>query len=129
MRPSNQSKNLAEMFAKVATPSEFGYALQDFLDCFSREPDPRLVADEPALLTMVFDDEGLFDAYLASVAAWVCRMHALPAPTWTRGAARAVQAPWFASQEPSLKRKYLVESPSEFRVRNLFVSANALSRA
>jgi hypothetical protein len=80
------------------------------------------------LLREVFQDEGLFDAYLASVAAWLCRNHKYPAPVWARGIARALEIPWFASQDPLLKRKYLVHSPTEFRVRNLFVAADVLMR-
>jgi hypothetical protein len=39
------------------------------------------------------------------------------------------KTPWFAAKSPNLKAILLQESPAAFRVRNLFVSANALSRA
>jgi hypothetical protein len=117
---------MANTFAAVSTPSAFAYALTEFLDRFNDNPSPELVADEPASLCEVFKDEGLFDAYLASVAAWLCRNHKFPAPAWARGTSRALETPWFASEDPLLKRKYLVHSPTEFRVRNLFVSADAL---
>jgi len=40
-----------------------------------------------------------------------------------------MKTPWFAAKSPNLKAILLQESPAAFRVRNLFVSANALSRA
>ena len=119
---------LAETVRGVKTPREFGYALSDFVDRFNHAPDSRLVADEPASLTGRFADEGLADAYLASAAAWLCRTHQLPVPLWARGAARALEHPWFAAKTPKLKTLLLQDSPAEFRVRNLFVSADALVR-
>lgn len=43
--------------------------------------------------------------------------------------ARALTKPFFAARTKALKAVLLQESPVEFRIRNLFVSANALSRA
>jgi hypothetical protein len=50
-------------------------------------------------------------------------------PNWAKGNARALNKPWFAAKTPNLKAILLQESPAAFRVRNLFVSANALPRA
>jgi hypothetical protein len=41
---------------------------------------------------------------------------------------RVMKHPWFAAKSPSMKAILLQESPAAFRVRDLFVSANALSR-
>lgn len=126
MNPQNSS--LAMTFREVRTSRAFGYALSDFLDRFRETPDPALVSEEPCSLREVLDDDGLADAYLASTAAWVCRTHRLPVPAWARGAARALEHPWFAARSPKLKALLLQDSPAEFRVRNLFVSADALMR-
>ena len=119
---------MAEKFAAISMPREFGYAMRDFVDRFNYAPSAGLVADEPALLTHVLNDEGLADAWLASAAAWLCRTHSLPVPKWARGTARALSTPFFAARTKALKAVLLQESPAEFRIRNLFVSANALSR-
>jgi hypothetical protein len=43
--------------------------------------------------------------------------------------AEKLRTPWFAWPGPSLRATLLAESPAPFRERNLFVSANALTRA
>ena len=120
---------LADQFANVKTKQDFGYALRDFLDRFRGSPDTSLVEDEPALLAPVLEDNGVADAYLASAAAWMCHQHQMPAPRWARDDQRHLTHPFFAAQSHGLRMILLQESPSEFRVRNLFVSANALERA
>lgn len=120
---------MAEKFASVTLPREFGYAMRDFVDRFNFSPSAALVAEEPASLTAVLEDEGVADAYLASAASWLCRTHGLPVPAWAKGTSRALTKPFFAARTKALKAVLLQESPAEFRIRNLFVSANALSRA
>ncbi len=119
---------MAEKFASVTQQREFGYALRDFVDRFNYSPSVVLVADEPVSLTSVLNDDGVADAYLASAASWLCRTHGFSAPPWARGTARALANPYFAASSKALKAVLLQESPTEFRIRNLFVSANALSR-
>lgn len=88
-----------------------------------------MLTEEPAPLSGTLGDQGVADAYLASAAAWLARRKGFPAPAWTRGAARALDHPWFAAKTPKLKALLLQDSPAEFRVRNLFVSADAMNRA
>ena len=69
------------------------------------------------------------DAYLASTAAHFCQKRGVKSPSWVNQPSRVLQKPWFAAKSHNLRMVLLQESPSEFRLRNLFVSANALSRA
>lgn len=48
---------------------------------------------------------------------------------WTESPRRSLPRPWFAGGLKNLKAILLAESPVAFRRRNLFVSANTLSRA
>lgn len=121
--------DLADTFAGIHSAREMGYALADFVDRFNRDPDPDMITREPELLRKVLHDDGLADGYLAATAAWLCRQHGLPVPQWASGNSRALAAPWFAAQTANLRALLLQESPAEFRSRNIFVSANALSRA
>src|SRR4051794_39910396 len=125
---STESSRLSATMREIKTPRALGYALSDFLDRFQHAPDPRLLDEEPAPLRGVLEDDGLADAYLASAAAWLCRTHGFPVPQWARGSARALEHPWFAAKTAKLKALLLQDSPAEFRVRNLFVSADALMR-
>ena len=126
---SIEDRTLSERVAAVREPDDLHYVIGNFLDRFRRDPDPALLADEPPLLNDRLSDDGLADAYVAAVASHLCQEHGLPWPTWTGTAARIKKAPWFAAKTPNLKAILIQESPTAFRIRNLFVSANALSRA
>lgn len=127
--PVANSTPLAECAAHVTSERDFCYAVRDFLDRFRHQPDASLIADEPPLMISILQDEGLADAYLASVAATLAHEQGWPAPVWAKGSTRALEKPYFAAKSPGLKAVLLQESPVEFRIRNIFVSANALSRA
>lgn len=116
-------------FAEINDTESFGYAMRDFLDRFRETPSFEWIADEPRLLEPRLNDGGRADAFLASTAAYLAQKHQLPMPNWAKGNARALEKPWFAAKTHNLRMILLQESPAAFRVRNLFVSANALSRA
>jgi len=120
---------LSQQFAQVATKEDFGYALRDYLDRFRNAPDPQLLAEEPALIEPHLQDDGVADAYLAAAAAWLSHQHGFAAPEWARESRRVLIKPFFAAKTHGLRMVLLQESPAEFRVRNIFVSANALVRA
>lgn len=124
-----RTKSLKNSMLAVLEPDDFSYSLRNFLDRFRREPSVSLLADEPESLTSILKDDGLADAYLASAAALLCQENDLPCPAWVNQKSRIMRTPWFAAKTPNLKAILLQESPAAFRVRNLFVSANALSRA
>jgi len=122
-------RTLAETIADVKKSDEFSFVLRNFLDRFYRQPSADLLYEEPPLLISVLDDGGLADAYVASTAAWLAQKFDLFCPVWTDQSPRIMKSPWFAAKTSNLKAILLQESPAAFRVRNLFVSANALSRA
>ena len=120
---------LAYVMASIKNADEFSYAIRDYADRFHEDPQSSLLETAPALLESTLQDGGVADAWIASAAAYLAETHGLPTPLWTRGAARCLPTPWFAAKTPNLKAILLQESPAAFRIRNLFVSANALSRA
>ena len=120
-------KTMREKFANITDTEAFGYSMRDFLDRFREHPSFDLIAEEPDLLEPVLKDDGKADAFLASTAAYLAQQHQLPVPLWARGTARALEKPWFAAKSHNLRMVLLQESPAAFRVRNLFVSANALA--
>ncbi|MEI6536627.1 MAG: hypothetical protein WCN98_14880 [Verrucomicrobiaceae bacterium] len=121
--------DLADTVASIISERDLGYALADFVDRFKFVPDLALVEREPALLRDALNDDGLADAYLAATAAWLCHQHGLKVPIWAEGNSRALAQPYIAAKTANLRALLIQESPPEFRVRNVFVSANALSRA
>jgi hypothetical protein len=116
-------------FAGITDTETFGYSLRDFLDRFREAPSYNLIAEEPELLEPQLKDSGRADAFLASTAAYLAHKHQFPVPRWASGNSRALEKPWFAAKSHNLRMVLLQESPAAFRVRNLFVSANALARA
>jgi hypothetical protein len=124
-----QKSTLRESMLMVSSSVEFDYALADFLDRFNETPSTEMLSEEPDFLGSQLGDNGRADAFLASTAAHLAQKHQLPVPNWASGNSRALERPWFAAKSPNLKAILLQESPAAFRVRNLFVSANALSRA
>jgi hypothetical protein len=126
MRP----KSLAEVAELAAGGDSFDRCLANFLDDFYGAPRAEALEKEPCLLGS--GDEGIGhvrDAYLAATAEELARAFELPVPNWTDTEHRKLHRPWFASTLASLRAVLLLESPPSFRARNLFVSANALSRA
>lgn len=129
MNPPMDHRSLRESMRTVREVDDFGFALRNFLDRFRRNPDMRLLEDQPDKLASLLNDDGLADAYLASAAALLCQEQGFACPEWVDQPDRVFKRPWFAAKTPNLKAILLQESPAAFRVRNLFVSANALSRA
>lgn len=126
MRP----KTLAEVAALAAQGDSFDRCLANFLDEFYVAPNVAALAATPVLLAPQFGEPGrVQDAYLAATAEELARRFHLPAPAWAASAERALHQPWFATPLAALRAVLLLESPSAFRARNLFVSENALSRA
>ncbi len=123
------AQSLARAFQDVKSGKDFHYTLMDFLDRFRHAPDRSLLAEEPQMLVATLNDEGVADAFLASVAATLAHEQGWREPEWAEGTKRAVAKPYFAAKSAKLKAVFLQESPTEFRLRHLFVSANALSRA
>ena len=118
-------ESLAEVARRAkADEAEFDLALSEFLDHFYETPECRqgTIDDAPATVGRVHD------AYLAAVAEHLALEYGLEVPSWTEAPDRSLERPFFAGGLESLKATLLVESPTAFRRRLLFVSANALSR-
>jgi len=106
----------------------FGDLLDDFRQrCRTPEEKLALVSEAPQWIESATHAET--NAYLASVAETLCREAGLRPPAWSESPQCYLSRPWFAGGLESLKAILLAESPVAFRRRNLFVSANALSRA
>jgi hypothetical protein len=126
MRP----QSLAEVAQLASEGDSFDRCLANFLDDFYFKPEARALAEPPMLLAPALGAIGqVQDAYLAATAEELARKGSLPPPRWTEEESRKLHRPWFASPLASLRAVLLLESPTGFRSRNLFVSENALSRA
>ena len=125
MRP----QSLAELAEQSTDMTAFHLCLREFLDEFRRRGAPTMLAVEPSRLADRFSGGDVADAYVAAVAVSLAREVATSPPAWAWSDDRKLHRPWFAWTGPALRATLLAESPAPFRERNLFVSANALSRA
>ena len=104
---------------------EIGNLMDDFrAHCSTAQERMALVSEQP-----FSSGQPETDAYLAALAESLCRECGMCPPAWTEQPDYYLKRPWFAGGLESLKAILLAESPAAFRRRNLFVSANALSRA
>ena len=109
----------------VSGTQPFDVAVREFLDCWqTMDEDAKLnaIRAEPCRI------ERVQDAYLAALAEHLAHLDRLPAPGWSGQSERFLETPYFAGGLQSLKATLIVESPSAFRRRLIFISANALSR-
>jgi hypothetical protein len=121
--------SLTEVAEAATDERTFAYAIAEFVDQFRLERRAEMLADEPERLASRYAGGDVGDAYLAAVAVSLAREIGQPPPAWAWAESRKLRRPWFAHPGDALRATLLAESPAPFRERNLFVSANALSRA
>lgn len=122
-------RSLSQLAELAAGGGSFSYLLGDFLDAFYRDPMPSALADEPPSLAGAHARGAAWDAFLAATAQTLAARQGWTTPAWAFGPTRYLSRPFFPVTAASLRATLLLESLPEFRARNLFVTANALSRA
>lgn len=124
---SGRPRSLAWVAALGAAHGQLDFLLREFLDEFYATPDAAsraaMVADEPPWLT-----DRRANAYLAAVAEHLSLRNDLPVPPWAAEPSRFLDRPYFPCGLDSLKATLLVESPTAFRRRMIFVGADPLYR-
>lgn len=95
--------------------------LMDFVDEFRRTKDKKMI-EEP--FELVGDEQ---DALLASTAEALCDELEIDVPEWL-SLVPACLKPYFVSGLENLKAISLVETPTRFRIRKVFVLDNFLTR-
>ncbi len=96
--------------------------LFNFVDVFRRRKDPAYVTAPPAQ-----DLSKRLQALIASTVETLCDEQDIAIPGWCKYAP-ILDKPWFVSKMESLKASAIMESPLRFRMRNIFVLGNFLSR-
>jgi hypothetical protein len=117
--------SLEEVATRTVAGEPFDPLLREFLDSFYIGGRDRM---EPAIAGTPARIAPIHDAYLAAVAEHLALRFGLKVPPWVDEPHRFLVKPFFAGGMESLKATLLVESPLAFRRRQIFVSANALSR-
>lgn len=121
--------SLQQLAALAADGGDFSYLLGDFLDEFYRRPRLEALEAEPAALAERRPDGMILDAFLAAAAHALANAQGWAGPDWAFEESRYLHRPFFPIRAAAFRATLLLESPPPFRSRNLFVTANALSRA
>ncbi len=119
-------KSLAEIAVRAADLDQFQMELKDFMHELRASASPESIRQTPPLLAGKIAGGEKVDAYLAACALFLARQHAWDIPEWVHEQSRFLRHPWFLLPGAKIRNLLLMESPAEFRERNIFVSANAL---
>ena len=122
-------ESIAAIAEQSKTAEQFSLALRDFLDGFYEQPESSKLTDEPVRLRDTLHDENYADSYLAALAEHLARQFGFSIPAWSQNPEKTLKKPIFAFNTYEGRMFLLVESPTAFRSRNIFISADALTRA
>jgi len=108
------------------TMAEFGLNLRDWFHELKRLSSRAQLAAAvkvrpPALAGKVATGE-IADAYLAAQVEFLCRRAGLRPPHWTRDRCYVLDEPWFSVPGRRSRAHLLLETPDEFRNRNVFTT-------
>ena len=121
--------SLKQLAALTLQGADFSFLLGDFLDGFYRHPDLDALTPEPSLLADRRPEGAVLDAFLAAAAHALANAQGWPGPVWAFGEGRYLRRPFFPIWAAAFRATLLLESPPLIRAGNLFVTANALTRA
>jgi hypothetical protein len=105
----------------AADPENWRIPFMDFVDDFRYYKDPSMIAESFAF------DHPRFDAIIAAMVEYLCDEIGLETPGWIIQVP-CLEEPWFVAGMKRLRALAIVECPSAFRRRNIFVLRNFLYR-
>ena len=104
-----------------------GNFLDNFYRCSTSQAERyRMVEDQPIFSTSISEKD---KAFIAGVAHKLCEDYHVRKPLWIFRAEYFLEEPYFSNNaQNELRLVLLRESPAQFRIRNIFTSANTLAR-
>ena len=123
-RPQSAAATV-ELIARGVGPWQ---AIGQFVDDWRRTPldlRPSLCAEPLPSLT---SEDARWEAFMAAAVEWLCAQDGLPFPGWTSKSEYRLSEPWFLYPGWRLRAWQLVETPTPFRMRNIFGGDRILAR-
>jgi len=117
----------ARAVARRATALEqFGLNLRDWFHELRRVSTRgqlrAAVKVRPPRLAARFPEGIVADAFLAAQVEYFCRQAKVAPPRWTRDSIYVLDEPWFSLPGKRLRAHLLLDTPDEFRNRNVFTT-------
>lgn len=112
---------------RAASVEEFGLNLRDWFHelrgASTREQLRAAVKVRPPRLAPRFAQGRVADAFLAAQVEFLCRRAGVRPPRWTQDDAYVLDEPWFSVPGKRLRAHLLLDTPVEFRNRNVFTTS------
>lgn len=111
---------------RAASVEQFGLNLRDWFHelrrVSTRTQLQAAVKVRPPRLAQRFPQGDVADAFLAAQVEFFCHRANVRPPRWTRDPAYVLDQPWFSTPGRRLRAHLLLDTPDEFRNRNVFTT-------
>jgi len=125
----SRPKTARAVARRARSLAQFGMNLRDWFHelkrVSSRAALIAAVKTRPPRLALNFDQGEVADAFLAAQVEWLCHRAGVRPPRWTRDPQYVLESPWFSIPARRLRAHLLIDTPDEFRNRNVFTTPEA----
>ena len=121
-------RTLKELALRSDSLEEFGYNLRDWQHEVSRLVTSRKelaarLREAPRLLSTIFDQGDVADAYLAAYADWLSAEAKIESPKWTKQTKRTTKEAWHAGAN---REQLEASTPEAFRARGIYTIPDSI---